>query len=518
MNQMLKIFFFLIPVLLCAASAEESLAKMTLEEKIGQLFVMPACPQRGEDHVEDLLKLMRECHIGNLILKQSDPLTQVRFLNRLQESSKLPLLVTADAEWGLAMRMSDTIAYPKNMTLGAIQDLSLLEKLGVEIGRQAKLVGIHMNLAPVADVNTNPLNPIIHMRAFGEDPEHVADCVAKVAAGMRKSSLFTCVKHFPGHGDTQVDSHVSLPIVEHSQMRLQSVEWLPFKKAIDEGVEAIMSAHIGVPSLDPQFPATLSRVILNHLRDLNFKGLIITDALNMRALEKGSAERVAFLARAAGSDLLLYGDHIAPNVDHILKEMIPKAFDALKNAYLRGDLSDEALDKSVLKILHLKEHIETVHDETNLLEKLNTQEALRLKQSLFENAITLLGENQFPIPADTAYLSFGTGDVLKNAFAWVSLEQASCVVVAIHQKEAITDEVRSVLDAFKDKAIICHFASPYALPALKGARSILVGYENDAVAQKAVLRVLLGKNKALGKLPVLRSVLCCHPNHEQLQR
>lgn len=512
---MLKFLFFLIPAMLCAAAAEDSLAKMTLDEKIGQLFVMPACPKRGEDHVEDLLKLMRECHVGNLILKQSDPLTQVRFLNRLEQASKLPLLVTADAEWGLGMRMSDTIPYPRNMTLGAIQDLSLLEELGVEMGRQARLVGIHMNLAPVADVNTNPLNPIIHMRSFGEEPEHVADCVSKITAGMRKSSLFSCAKHFPGHGDTYIDTHVDLPIVEHSLARLQNVEWLPFKRAIDEGIEAIMTAHILVPAIDPKFPATLSRDVLNHLRDLGFKGLIITDALNMKALANNySIEEVALLARSAGHDLLLYGDHIAPNVDHILKEMIPKAFYALKRAYLAGDLSLEELDISVLKILRLKEHIETVHDETDLLKKLNTQKAHLLKQTLFEKAITLLGEPRFPIPADTAYLSFGSGDILTDAFPWVPIEKASCVVVAIHQKEALTDEVLMSLDALKEKAIVCHFASPYALTgayaALKGAKTILVGYENDAGAQKAVLKVLLGQNPALGRLPVLRSLPCYH--------
>ncbi|MBX7066171.1 MAG: hypothetical protein K1X28_02960 [Parachlamydiales bacterium] len=469
---------------------------MTLEEKIGQLFVMPVCPRREDDHFEDLLKIMREYHIGNVIVKQSDPATQIQFLKRLQEASILPLLVTADAEWGLAMRMADTIAFPRNMTLGAIQDLSLLKEFGAEIGRQARLVGIHMNLAPVADVNNNPLNPVIHMRSFGEDPNHVADCVAAVSKGMQESGCFTCAKHFPGHGDTHVDSHRDLPVIEHSRERLETVELVPFQRAVDEGVDALMTAHLYVPAIDHEWPTSLSGNSLRIAREiLGFKGLIISDALNMRAVsERYSPERVAYMARAAGCDLLLYGDHIDPNVNQIIRDTIPRAVSALKKAYRAGDLRVEDLDRTVLMILEKKEKIGGFSEGV-----LNTKEAMELKQKLFQEAVTLIGEK--PKVRDAAYISFGTGDVLGKEFETLSPEEASTVVIAIHQKEALTPEVLETIIRYSDKAIVCHFATPYALKGMK-AKTILIGYENDPIAQKAVLNVLLGLNEPNGKLPV----------------
>lgn len=486
---------FFSPWILFASWASDELAKMTLDEKIGQLFVMPVCPRREDGHIDDLLEIMRELHIGNVIVKQSDPATQINFLSRLQSASKLPLLVTADAEWGLSMRMSDTIAFPRNMTLGAIQDLSLIHDLGREIGRQAKIVGIHMNLAPVADVNSNPLNPVIHMRSFGENPLHVADCVEAISKGMQESGLFTCAKHFPGHGDTNIDSHRDLPVLNHSKERLESIELVPFQKAVDAGVDALMTAHLYVPAIDDQWPTSLSASCLRIAREvLNFKGLIISDALNMKAISlRYSPERIAYMARAAGCDLLLYGDHIDPNVNEILRDTIPRAFAALKKAYLSGDLNIAELDRTVLKILEKKQHIAPPPQEL-----LNTEEALQLKQTLYQEAVTLIGEK--PSLAHAAYISFGSGDVLSHHFQ-LTPEQAASVVIAIHQREAIPDALRAI-ELYRDKAIVCLFATPYALKELNGVKTVLVGYENDPMAQKAVFNVLLGLKEAKGKLPV----------------
>lgn len=486
---------FFSPLILFASWADDRLAEMTLDEKIGQLFVMPVCPKREDGHFEDLFRLIREYHIGNVILKHSDPNTQIQFLKRLQAASKLPLLVTADAEWGLSMRMSDTIAFPRNMTLGAIQDLSLIHHLGREIGRQARIVGIHMNLAPVADVNNNPLNPVIHMRSFGEDPNHVADCVEAISKGMQESGLFTCAKHFPGHGDTNIDSHRDLPVINHSKERLESIELVPFQRAVETGVDAIMTAHLYVPAIDDQWPTSLSSSCIRIAKEiLGFKGLIISDALNMKAISlRYSPERIAYMARAAGCDLLLYGDHIDPNVNEILQDTIPRAFAALKKAYLFGDLSISELDRTVLKILEKKEHIEPPPQEL-----LNTDETLQLKQTLYQEAVTLIGENRSL--NDAAYISFGTGDVLTQHFH-LTPEQATSVVIAIHQREAIPEALNAI-ELYRDKAIVCLFATPYALKELKGVKTVLVGYENDPMAQKAVLNVLLGLKEAKGKLPV----------------
>ncbi|MBM3184640.1 MAG: glycoside hydrolase family 3 protein, partial [Chlamydiae bacterium] len=222
---------FLPLFLFCGTWAEKTLSQMTLDEKIGQLFVAPICPMRGEDHQKDWEILLGKFHIGNAIVKQSDPVTQVRCLNTLQKKSKRPLLIAADAEWGLAMRMKDTIAFPKNRILGAVENLDLLEEFGKEVGREAKRVGVHLVLAPVADVNNNPENPIIGARSFGKEPERVADCVAKVIRGIQSAGVFATAKHFPGHGDTKVDSHAALPFISHDWKRLDQIELVPFKRA-----------------------------------------------------------------------------------------------------------------------------------------------------------------------------------------------------------------------------------------------------------------------------------------------
>lgn len=495
----------LFPLFLFSNWAEDTLEKMTLEQKIGQLFMAPACPLRGEDHWDDWLKAMKECHIGNAIVKQSDPVSQVNFLNRLQNKSELPLFVTADAEWGLAMRMSNTIAFPRSMTLGAIEDLNLIYLMGQEIGRQAKLVGVHMNLAPVADVNNNPNNPVIHMRSFGEDPKRVAACVAAYANGLQSAGILACAKHFPGHGDTNVDSHRDLPVINHGKERLEAVEFVPFRQTVQEGIAALMTAHLYIPAIDPIYPTSLSKACMTGIaRDtLHFEGLIISDALNMKAIaDRYSPEEAALLARKAGCDVLLYGDHKDPNVDEIMRAMIPKAYKALVKAYSSGELEIKDLDASVLRILKAKEQIglNQIRTVPLLLQSLLGQEAIDLKKKLFQEAVTLLGDPAFPIPKDAAYISYGENDELSGAFSGDT--DSDCVVVAIHQKEALTEEVLLSIDSLGDRAIICLFTTPYALKCFKNQKTILVAYENDPEAQFAAYRVLTAEKDAKGHLPL----------------
>lgn len=446
--------------------------------------------------------------MGNLLVKQADPLSQVAFLNRLQEASPLPLLVTADAEWGLAMRMTNTIAFPRNMTLGAIGEEDLIAQLGQEIGRQARRVGIHMNLAPVADVNNNPANPIIHMRSFGEDPKRVAAYVAAFARGLQASGVLACVKHFPGHGDTKVDSHKDLPVIDHSLARLKAVEFVPFKRAIDEGVAALMSAHLYIPYLDAQWPTSLSPACLQLARrDLRFSGLILSDALNMKAIsDRYAPEEAALLTRRAGCDLLLYGSHKEEEIDKIMRDTIPRAYRALLAAYTSGDLPLEELDASVLRILQAKEKVGLNRQRTisleHLQDDLHTPKALALKTKLFQEAVTLMGESSFPIPIQSAYISFGEGDVLAEEFSQLCVDCAEKVVIGIHQKEAVTDEVLQDIEALGDRAIVCLFATPYAAKSFKKVQTIVLGYENDPEAQRAVLRVLRGEAQPKGILPI----------------
>lgn len=504
------LFGLVAATLMLSSSPEEQLAKMSLEEKIGQILVVPVCPKRTDDvHYQDLITAIQTYHVGNLIVKQSEPLTQVQFLNHLQEKATIPLIMSADAEWGLAMRMSDTIAFPRNMTLGAIQDLSLIEELGREMGRQAKRVGLHINLAPVADVNNNANNPVIGMRSFGEDPLKVAERVSAIFRGMQESGIFACAKHFPGHGDTDVDSHLDLPVIAHTIDRLKEVEFVPFKQASDEKIAAIMSAHLYMPAIDEDLPTSLSKKCLDLAREeLGFQGLIISDALNMKAIsDRYSPEQIAILARKAGCDFLLYADFLAPNVDQILEETLPRATTALLYAYKSGELDAEALDQTVLKILRMKENIQTVVPEENLLDDLHKQEAKDLKKRLFQEAVTLIGEELQPVSENTAYLSFGDNDLLASEFNQVSPDGATQVVISIHQKGSLTEDVKDLIAKYKEKAIVCLFATPYLLNEID-AKTILVGYENDPDAQKAVLNVLRGDHQPKGVCPIHVIALC----------
>ena len=385
------IFYFnLFPIFIFGGSwAEETLVRMSLEEKIGQLFIAPACPLREEDHFEDWVQLMEEFHIGGAIVKQSNPESHVRLVNRLQKASDLPLLITADAEWGLSMRMTDTIRFPRNQVLGEMKDLDLIREIGFEIGKQCKRVGIHLNFSPVADVNTNPDNPVIGSRSFGDDPNWVSQCVVAMLEGLQSGGVMACAKHFPGHGDTGVDSHLDLPVLLHDRARLENVELVPLKAAIAKKVSAIMSAHILVPCIDDRFPCTLSSLAMSRLlrEEMKFEGLIITDALNMRALSLFySPEEIAYFAFLAGSDLLLYGDHKGPNVDDILHNQIPSAYRFLLSACRSNKVSVSVLDDKVLRILRAKEahqlHVNRMVVEEGVRLSLHSSDAVDLRPKI----------------------------------------------------------------------------------------------------------------------------------------
>ncbi len=279
------------------------------------------------------------------------------------------------------------------------------------------------------------------------------------------------------------------------------MELVPFERAVKDGVAALMMAHLYVPALDMKNPSSLSASCVRLAREgLKFDRLIITDALNMKAVaDRYSPEEIAVMARKAGCDLLLYADHKDPAVDEIMRSTIPRAFQALREAYLSGELDLGELDLSVERILRSKEHVERSLATENILEALHTEQAIELKKELFQRAVTLVGEDVFPIGEQTAYWSLGEGDVLAKEFPEVG--ECDRVVVAVHQKEALTDEVLGEIEALGDRAIVCLFTSPYVLRKFKN-RTLLVGYENDPDAQLAVLNVLKGIKKAEGHLPV----------------
>lgn len=374
---------FILPLLffttLYGGWAEKTLSELTFQEKIGQLIVVPACPRYESETLRGILK---KYHIGAILVKQGHPLKQIPFLNSLQEESKYPLLCTGDAEWGLAMRMEETLSFPKNGILG--KNPEMIEEVGMWIGKQCRQVGIHLNFAPVVDVNNNPDNPIIGIRSFGDDPKDVAKCSVSMIRGMEKGGVLTCAKHFPGHGDTDVDSHKGLPRIPHSLDHLEEVEFVPFKASIAAGVDAIMTGHLMLPALDTENPATLSPNIVTGLLQYawGFQGLVVTDALNMKALSADySPGEIAVKALLAGHDLLLYGAHRYDDVKMILTELIPQVIAALE------EIPEEILDPHVLKVLKTKERLGLHLNRMtalpdNLMEELHDPDAVSLIESI----------------------------------------------------------------------------------------------------------------------------------------
>jgi beta-N-acetylhexosaminidase len=478
-----------------------------IQKKIGQLFIVPACPMRGDDHFADLKRAIEEFHVGGFILKQGDPHAQIALIQKIQKISTYPLLFIMDAEWGLSMRLSDTVIFPKNLTLGAIQNQGLLYRLGKEIGLQCKAVGAQMNLAPVVDVNCNALNPIIHMRSFGDSPQHVAECATSLMKGMQSAGILTCAKHFPGHGDTTIDSHVELPLVPHSLKRIKQVELFPFVRMIDEGVDAIMSAHLYVPILDPVFPVTLSypAVHLFLQIELQFKGLIISDALNMKGLASHySTEDIAIKTFKAGHDLLLYGDHIAPNINQILRTDLPQAFHALEAAFHDKTLSEEELDGRVKKI---QKAIEKCGPPTFNLDFLNRKEALDLKRELYREAITLIkNENHLPLKIESPIQLILSGDLpffeaaIMSSFC-IDDDSQVAIIAASKITSAIKEKIQELNDEGKKVIFVC-FTSPYHLIGLPSASTLICAYEAEEEAQIAAADVISGKLEAKGQLPI----------------
>ncbi len=497
---------------------------MSLDEKIGQLFMIPVCPLREDSHFEDVFSVIKNYHIGSVIVKASDPISQVRVLNKLQAFSKLPLLVAIDAENGLGMRMEGVISFPLNLTLGAIQDESLIYLLGKEIARQCQLVGAHINLAPVVDVNSNPNNPIIHMRSFGDDKFEVAKKAKLIMRGMEDNGIFSCAKHFPNHGDTKIDSHLDLPIIEHEEDYFYSDDIFTFSSMIENNISCVMGSHILFPKIS-KHPATLSYEIIKELlqKNLKYNGLVITDALNMKALKKYySIEEIAILSFLAGNDILLYGDHIEMAVDDILQEQIPKAFNALKEAFLNNTLSINELDKRVEKILAYKKKknlfASRYVDEENLLEDLHTKQAIELNKKLYEEAITYIGD-KIDLNANIAYLPIGSSNTSTfinelekslNLSIFNKEDDYDFIIVPIFNITSprdkyfgLNEEDISLINKLdENKTILVVFGSPYILKAINNKKNVLIAYENNEITHKIVAKIILNKKNAKGKLPI----------------
>jgi beta-N-acetylhexosaminidase len=506
----------------------------SFEERVGQLFMVAAYSNKDSAHVKGIDKLINDYKIGGLIFFQGGPYREAKLTNRYQKESKLPLFIGIDAEWGLSMRLDSTYRYPWNMTLGAVQDISLIQKMGYQMGVQDKRLGIHFNFAPVVDINTNPNNPIIGNRSFGEDRDNVTNRASALVEGIQQGGIYATGKHFPGHGDTATDSHLGLPVVPFERKRINDIELYPYKRLFSEGMASIMVAHLNVPALDPTpgLPTSLSYNTITRLvqNEMNYKGLIFTDALNMKGasgyMPAGDVDLEAFLA---GNDVLLFTDNV------------PLAVEKFRQAYADSVLSEERLQYSVKKILAYKYRIGlnkfTPIDYKNLASDLNASEFDDLNYRLYEEAVTVVKDegSLFPIAAleneQIAYVKLGDDDgstylktlqkytdvtevkqdTLQNLLT--ELDKYTTVIIGYHKsdgawkKHDFSKKELEWLDAISKnkKVLLTVFAKPYTLNNIqdfKDIEGVIVGYQNNDIAQTVAAEIVFGAIGSKGKLPV----------------
>lgn len=509
--------------------------QMTVQEKVGQLFMVAAYSNRDSTHTKQIDSLIIKHRIGGLIFFQGGPVRQAVLTNRYQAESKIPLMIGIDAEFGLNMRLDSTFRYPWNMTLGAIRDKNLIRQVGEQLGKQSKRMGIHINFAPVLDINTNPANPIIGNRSYGENKENVYQSASAFIGGIHSEGILSSGKHFPGHGDTDTDSHKTLPIVNHNLARLDSVEFYPYKKLFPEGLSSVMVAHLEVPDLEPRpgYPSSISyNIITSLLKDkMGFKGLIFTDALNMKGASTFSSPGdIDFAAFLAGNDVLLFS------------EDVPTAAGKLIAAYENGSYTEERLAYSVKKILKAKykaglHHLQKI-DTVNLIADLNKNENKVLDQKLYENAITLLKNKKDILPikdlqeTKIAYLKVGddSNEVFVNTLKKYTdidvlkvdslsedldvLKPYDLIIIGYHKSNASAyrknDFTKSELTfigkvAQAKKVILAVFARPYVLMNLKETKNIeglVMAYQNSEMSQFVTAQAIFGAIGFKGILPV----------------
>ncbi|MCI2227636.1 serine hydrolase [Polaribacter sp. MSW13] len=517
------------------AWVDSIIKNMTIDEKIGQLFMLQAYSNKDKKHEDFITDMITKYHIGNLIFMQGTPQKQAVLNNKYQALSKVPLLIGFDGEWGLDMRLKNTYRFPWNMTLGAIRNDSLVKQFGERLGVHCKRLGIHVNFAPVVDINTNPENPIIGNRSFGESKENVTQKAIAFTQGMQSKGVLANAKHFPGHGDTATDSHHTLPVLDFDMARLDSIELYPYKKIFDARIASVMTAHLSIPSLEsnPTLPTSLSKNVVTTLLQerLGFLGLIITDGLNMKgAANYATSAEINLAAIQAGNDLLLIPHDVSGTVNLIKKAIELKT------------LTVERLEFSVRKILKAKywaglNNYKPVVLE-NLDEDLNTINDELLHRELVKNSLTVVKNIHNDIPLRNlekrkiAYVNLGDdpGDVFVNMLQNYTkvdvisdknldriinkLKPYNLVIVGFHKSNKnpwksykfTNKELVWLQEIAREKNIILDvFASPYSLLQVKtftNIDGIIVSYQNSKLAQELSAQLIFGAFSAKGKLPV----------------
>lgn len=511
------------------AWVSKTYSSLSQEEKLGQLFIVALYVNRGEEEINKVRNLVVNEKLGGLILMQDDAARHIALLNEFQSKSKVPMMIGMDAEWGLYQRIAAAKKFPWAMTLGAIQDKSLITEMSAKIAEDAKRMGVNWDFAPVVDVNTNPNNPIIGNRSFGSEIDNVVKSALAYSAGLQNNIVLAAIKHFPGHGDTSTDSHHDLPVVSHDLKRLNEVELAPFKALMDKGIGGVMVAHLYVPALEkqPGVPASVSKSIITGLlkEKYGYKGLIITDALNMGAVAKrykpGELDALAF---KAGNDIMLFSDGVKEG-----KRLIQQAID-------KGEISQDRVEESVKKILLTKYYLGLTQyvpkNPENINSDLNNDSHTKTVQKMYANALTLLKDEKKLLPLnckETYYyvsleeapyqtfadqLNLGTSVIVKRANEISSIPANSKVIVGFHKDNStaykpykISDASKNVLaDLSKNQNIILNvFGSAYALKDVDISKisTVLVAYENNNDAMTAAAKALHGQTKIHGRLPVL---------------
>ena len=506
----------------CKEWVETRLQGMSLKEKIGQLFIHTVAPQDTEPNRRNIRNAVKEYKVGGLLFSGGQLSTQVVLTNFAQEMAETPLLMTFDGEWGLAMRLKGTPSFPKNRVLGCIQDNELLYEYGLEVARQCREIGVHVNFAPVADVDNNPLNPVINTRSFGGDPRNVADKVIAYSRGLEEGGVLSVSKHFPGHGDTNVDSHKALPVLNFSRERMDSIELYPFRQAIQAGLGGIMVGHLEVPAFSKK-PASISTEILSLLQDeLGFKGLAFTDALEMKGISNNA--NLCAQTLIAGNDMLLAPRNLKRELDGVL------------NAVKNGQLTEEQITEKCRKVLTFKYalglHQRQFVQLSGLEQRLNHPGVQQLMDRLEKAAVTVVSNDGGILPLDVdqkkvVVLNIGTpakGKAFCNQLK--KYMQVDCiqahpdsitsiskrlgnyekVIVAIHtEKYAAYQSMLNTLSA--RLPLVYVYLTPMKRIYNKGnnwkkAAAVVMGHSGSVAVQHFVADVLMGREKATGRLSV----------------
>lgn len=506
---------------------------LPLEKKIAQLYMAIAHTKSNMPHVTNLVK---ELGIGGICFMQGDPAEQMTIMRALQQQAKIPLWFSMDAEWGMGMRLPNVGNLPRALTIGAANDTALALRVGQAIGRQFRRMGIHINFAPVLDINSNPNNPVINYRSFGENTEKVSQMAWYVIRGMQEMGVIACAKHFPGHGNTDVDSHLSLPLIKESMENIERTDLCPYRKLIPAGLQGVMTGHLSVPALDatPNLPGSLSAKVVQDLliQKMGFEGLVFTDGLNMSSVTKlYSSAALDLRSLMAGNDVLLFS------------KLSDQGIDTIRRAYEKGIISEERLSRSVKKVLAAKYDVglwENVKKDTTGIARELNDSLPEIRKAVAEAAITCVNDEHDLIQSirksdikDVTLVTFSQKqnifetefgkqglknivqlylpDSNKRKQQWARIRSAAGVIVNVGgllqspAKNFGLDSLKlKLLQELSEMPNVClvFFGNPYILRNFCDVKSALICYDEEAETQLAAIRVFTSALNLKGQLPV----------------